>query len=107
MDKISLGTLNSYYGGLLTNRQREIVSLYSDRDMTLQEIGEELGTTRQAASDILGRAERKLAGYEKKLGLTEKIKIVAIELENAIEKAEKGKNIVLDLKKILEEAREI
>ena len=57
------------YGSLLTERQREIVRLYCDEDLTLAEIGENLGISRQAASDALRKAVQSLRGYEEKLGL--------------------------------------
>ena len=57
------------YGSLITERQREIVRLYCDEDLTMAEIGEELGISRQAASDHLKKAVQALQGYEEKLGL--------------------------------------
>ena len=58
-----------FYGGLLTERKRQIMQLYHEENLTLQEIGEELGISRQSAHDSLKSAERQLAGYEDKLGL--------------------------------------
>ena len=58
-----------FYGALLTKRQSEVMQLYHEENLTLQEIGEELGISRQSAHDSLKSAERQLAGYEDKLGL--------------------------------------
>ena len=58
-----------FYGGLLTERKREVVKMYHEENLTLQEIGEELGISRQSAHDRLKSAEKKLSEYEEKLGL--------------------------------------
>ena len=64
-----MSLLNDFYGGLLTDRQREFVELYYNENLTLAEIGENYGISRQAVSDSLKKAAQALRGYEKKLGL--------------------------------------
>ncbi len=61
--------LGDYYGQLLTERQREILSLHYESDLSLGEIGELLGVSRQAVHDLLSRAEESLEDYESRLGL--------------------------------------
>jgi len=56
------------YGGLLTDRQRELFTLSYHHDLTLAEIAEEAGITRQAARDAVARTEDALRGYEDALG---------------------------------------
>jgi predicted DNA-binding protein YlxM (UPF0122 family) len=58
----------SWYGGLLTDRQREVVSSYYDYDLSLGEIAENIGITRQAVLDCLHKACLILDEYESKLG---------------------------------------
>ena len=72
-DKIETGLLLDYYGGMLTVRQQEILHAYCDNDLSLAEISDEYGITRQAAQEIISRSIRKLHHYEEKLGLTKKI----------------------------------
>ncbi len=53
MDKFSLISLWDVYGGLLTDAQREIADMYFNLDLTVSEIAEEKGMTRQAVSDCI------------------------------------------------------
>ncbi len=64
-----IGWLFDFYGPLLTDKQRELVDLYFNHDLTLAEIATEYGVSRQAVHDILKRAEQALEEYEEKLGL--------------------------------------
>lgn len=78
-----------FYGGLLTERKREVVKMYHEENLTLQEIGEELGISRQSAHDRLKSAEKKLSEYEEKLGLVarfEKTSSGISEIDGLIEK---------------------
>ena len=61
-----------FYGGLLTSRQREVFSMHYMDDMSLAEIGSEVGTSPQAVADMLGRTKKKLAKLEEQLGLVKK-----------------------------------
>lgn len=60
------------YGELLTECQKNMTELYYCEDLTLSEISEIYGITRQAVRDIIKRTERILAEYESKLGFAEK-----------------------------------
>ncbi|HHT49196.1 MAG TPA: YlxM family DNA-binding protein [Firmicutes bacterium] len=64
-----MGLLYDFYGGLLTPKQQRVFGLYYLDNLSLAEIAEEEGTTRQAVHDLLQRTERLLAGWESKLGL--------------------------------------
>ena len=70
--RIELGYLLDFYGPLLTEHRREILNAYCVEDMSLQEIAEQLGITRQGVYDALGKGEKQLAGYEAKLGLVKR-----------------------------------
>lgn len=67
-----LNTLYDWYEALLTDKQREIFSLYYKEDFSLAEISEEVGVSRAAVSDLLKRVSHILLDYEKKLKLVEK-----------------------------------
>lgn len=69
---VEVGTLFDFYGKLLSEKQYSVVELYYIHDLSLAEIGDEIGVTRQGVFDILKRSEQKLYQYEKKLGLVEK-----------------------------------
>lgn len=68
MDTLELVLLYDYYGGLLTERQRECFEMRYDQDLSLSEIGEELGISRQGVHDNLSRTEALLRNMEAKTG---------------------------------------
>lgn len=61
--------LYDFYGVLLSEAQRAVMSLYHEDNLSLSEIAEELGQSRQAVHYTLRKAESSLEGYEEKLGL--------------------------------------
>ena len=67
--KFTLSLLLDFYGELLTEKQREIMTLYFNDDLSLSEIAADCGITRQAAHDTNRRTEGILEGYEQTLGL--------------------------------------
>jgi len=56
------------YGALLTERQREIMNLHFNLDLSFSEIADEIGVTRQAAADSISKSKKQLEELEKKLG---------------------------------------
>ena len=71
---VEIGLLFEQYKMLLTDKQREIVSLYYNEDYSLGEISENLNVSRQVIYDTLKRSEKILKDYEDKLGLVKKSK---------------------------------
>lgn len=67
-----IGQLFDHYGTLLTDRQQECIRMHYLEDLSLAEIAEEFGVSRQAVHDILNRAEQTLSEYEAKLRLVER-----------------------------------
>ncbi len=63
--------LLSCYGALLTAPQRTVMDLYFNEDLSLQEIADDQGISRQAVHDMVSRTLRKLEGYERRMGLVE------------------------------------
>ena len=70
---VEIGLLFEQYKDLLTDKQREIVSLYYEEDYSLGEISENLNVSRQGVYDTLKRSEKILKDYEEKLKLVYKI----------------------------------
>ncbi len=55
------------YSPLLTETQREITDLYFNYDLSLGEIAEQKGVSRQSVSDCLNKCKKQLEDYDKKL----------------------------------------
>ena len=73
MDKLSeIAFMLDFYGGLLTEKQKQIMSYHYEEDMSLSEICEIFDTSRQAVHDIIKRTEKILINYETELGLVER-----------------------------------
>lgn len=68
MDSTELILLYDYYGALLTERQQLCFEMRYHQDLSLGEIGEELGISRQGVHDNLSRTEAMLRKMEEKTG---------------------------------------
>ena len=76
MEKIvEQGLLYDFYGELLTEHQRNIYEGVVFNDMSLSEIAEEQGISRQGVHDLVKRCNKTLAGYEDKLKLVQKFNL--------------------------------
>lgn len=64
-----MSILFDYYGKLLTDKQCRIFQMYHDENLTLSEIGQELGVSKQSVHDALKKAEATLIEFENKLEL--------------------------------------
>lgn len=73
MEKIvEQGLLYDFYGELLTEHQRNVYEGVVFNDMSLSEIAEEQGISRQGVHDLVKRCNKILTGYEEKLKLVQK-----------------------------------
>ena len=70
--KVEISILLDIYSNLLTEKQCEFLNDYYNNDLSLSEIAENEGITRQAVRDNLKKGENKLFEYEEKLGLMRK-----------------------------------
>lgn len=61
------------YGDMLTQKQQDFISYYYNEDLSLAEIAENEGITRQGVRDAIKRAEAQLIDFEKHLGLKERL----------------------------------
>ena len=64
---VKLSILCQLYGKLLTKKQYEFLNDYYNNDLSLSEIAENNGITRQAVRDNIKKGEKKLFEYEEKL----------------------------------------
>lgn len=68
LDGLELALLFDYYGELLTEKQQTCFDLYYNQDLSLGEIAQETGVSRQGVHDSLTRAEAALRTMEEKTG---------------------------------------
>jgi len=73
---LKIGLLYDCYGGLLTDKQKDVMHLYYEDDYSLAEIAEELQVSRQAVHDMIKKSRRTLEDCEEKLGLAAKISMI-------------------------------
>ncbi|MDR3264265.1 MAG: hypothetical protein LBT30_08160 [Clostridiales bacterium] len=74
---LSVSELSELYGAVLTDKQREFIRLYYDCDISLQEISELSGISRQAVRDAILRGEKELVRLEDALNFNRKRKEIA------------------------------
>ncbi|MBQ9106730.1 MAG: DNA-binding protein [Clostridia bacterium] len=72
-----MSLLLGYYGPLLSERTRMIAESYYYDDLSLSEISDNEGMTRQGVLDHIRRADTALTNYEQKLGFARKLTVAA------------------------------
>lgn len=69
---VKVSMLLSIYGKLLTEKQYDVLDNYYNSDLSLSEIAENTGITRQAVRDNIKKGENKLFEFEEKLEIMKK-----------------------------------
>ena len=77
-----IGLLLDFYGALLTPHARELMRMYLEEDLSLQEIAEASGVSRQAVHDSVSRGEKQLMEYEERLGLLKRFDALRLAAAN-------------------------
>ena len=90
-EKIEQAYLYDFYGELLNEHQRRIYEDFVFHDLSLGEIANEEGISRQGVADMVKRCEKKLLAYEEKLHLVEKFVSVKNDVERIHALTEKFK----------------
>lgn len=80
--------LADFYGEMLTENQRKFIEYYYSDDLSLSEIAQNEGITRQGVRDAVKRAEGQLFDMEKKLGFAERTRRINEALEEIVESIE-------------------
>ncbi len=89
-------SLLDIYGRFLSEKQKSLTEHYYNEDLSLSEIAENEGITRQGVSDNIRRAESKMRAWEEECGFCESF----LRLKELSIKAEKGDSAAI--KEILE-----
>ncbi|MBR6608569.1 MAG: DNA-binding protein [Oscillospiraceae bacterium] len=82
MKNLDIAVLLDFYGDMLTDKQREVIDFYYNEDLSLSEIGEFEGITRQGVRDSIKRGESVLLEMEERLGQAKRFHTV----QNALQK---------------------
>ena len=104
MEKIvEQGLLYDFYGELLTEHQKQIYEAAVYNDMSLTEIADEHGISRQGVHDLIKRCTKSLQEYEDKLHMIRRFEAIKTQAER-LRDASGGDKDLLDIsEKILEE----
>ena len=82
---LEISFLLDFYGDMLTEKQRSMVEYYYNDDLSLSEIAENEGITRQGVRDAIKRAEGQLLEMEERLSLASRFRRMQEELETVQE----------------------
>ena len=70
---LNIGYLLDFYGDLLSDRKRSVMEMYYNEDLSLAEIAQEIGISRQGVHETIKKSEDELLFYEEKLGLAKRL----------------------------------
>ena len=71
---LKISFLLDFYGDVLSERKRTVLDAYYNEDLSLAEIAEEIGISRQGVRELIKKAEEELRFYEERLGLAERFR---------------------------------
>ncbi len=71
---LNIAFLLDFYGEVLSDRKREVLDAYYNEDLSLAEIAQSRGISRQGVRELIKKAEIELFFYEDKLGLAKKFR---------------------------------
>ena len=77
---LSISVLMDFYGELLTEKQRDSLELYYDRDCSLAEIAQDMDISRQGVRDLIKRGEKQLYEFEEKLEMVKKYNNISLNI---------------------------
>ena len=89
--------LADFYGEMLTDNQRKFIEYYYSDDLSLSEIAQNEGITRQGVRDAVKRAETQLYDMEKKLGFAERTRKITEALDVIMENIEEINNYNMNI----------
>ena len=85
---LEMALLLDFYGDMLTEKQRDVVELYYNEDLSLAEIAAHSGITRQGVRDSIKRAESQLLEYEDRLHLAARFRRIEEVLSSIVREAQ-------------------
>ena len=82
LKNLNITVLLDFYGKLLSDKARDIMEMYYMEDLSLAEIAENKGITRQGVRDNIVRAQKELENFETNLNLLERFKRISANVDN-------------------------
>ena len=101
LHRVEIDWLLGIYGNLLTDKQREMASLYFEEDYSLAEIAQQAGVSRQSVYDTLQRVEKQLLSLEDRPGIRKKMANVEQAVQSALDSLADGQTARQYLEKAL------
>jgi hypothetical protein len=84
-----MAVLIDFYGEMLTEKQRSFLEYYYNDDLSLSEIAENEGITRQGVRDAIKRAEAQMLEMESRLGVAKRFQDMRESLNEIIDYSDK------------------
>ncbi len=81
---LEIGYLLDFYGDVLSERKRTVLDYYYNDDLSLSEIAEEIGISRQGVRELIKKAGEELMFYEEKLGLAKRFQLVEAQTQQLL-----------------------
>lgn len=79
--RVELNWLLDFYGPLLTERRQRLLRLYLEEDLSLQEIADQIGISRQGVYDAILKSQAQLENYETRLSLFKRYRQIQTEVD--------------------------
>ncbi|MBQ2735373.1 MAG: DNA-binding protein [Clostridia bacterium] len=86
---LEIGVLLDFYGDVLSERKRTVLDYYYNNDLSLAEIAEEIGISRQGVRELIKKSGDELLFYEEKLGLAKRFRDAEEQAKRLIEMMER------------------
>lgn len=103
---LKIAYLLDFYGDVLTERKKEVLDMYYNEDLSLAEIAEQIGISRQGVRDLIKKAEEEIYFLEEKLSFAKKMSALRHHTDNMMNIAE-NTEIPDSLKNEIEEISKI
>ena len=99
---LKIGFLLDFYGDVLSDRKRTVLEYYYNDDLSLGEIADEIGISRQGVRDLIKKSREELYFYEEKLGMAKRFQTIQEKTEQLLKLLE-GDHASGELRRIAEE----
>lgn len=109
---LEIALLLDFYGELLSDSRRQAAELYYNEDLSLGEVAEELGITRQGVRDSVEKAKAQLATYEEKLRLAAKFREIEKTMSDIVPRLtaltdDADEHVKQELEKVIEKIKTV